>query len=63
MRSKLILLAIVVVLFLYWRGVKNVTAQKGWDCSYHVVYAVCNAKNNKAVLPGIWEILKAGARF
>ena len=63
MRTKLILLAIVVLLFLYWHGIKNVAESKGWDCSYHVVYAVCNAKNNKARLPGLFEVLKAGARF
>lgn len=63
MRTKAILLAIVVVLFLYWHGIKNVSAQKGWDCKYHIIYAICNAKNNKATLPSFWEIIKAGAKF
>jgi len=63
MRTRLILLAIAVLLFLYWHGIKNITAQKGWNCNYHVVYAICDAKNNKAVLPGMWDIIKAGAKF
>lgn len=63
MRNRIIFLAIIALLFLYWRGVKTVAAEKGWDCTYHIVYATCNAKNNKAKLPGLWDVLKAGARF
>jgi hypothetical protein len=63
LRSKLIVLAIIVVLFLYWHGIKNVAVAKGWNCNYQIVYAICDAKNNKAQLPGIWDILKAGAKF
>ncbi|MEJ0021307.1 MAG: hypothetical protein WDN47_01855 [Candidatus Doudnabacteria bacterium] len=64
MRVKLILLAIVVVLFLYWRGVTSLLIEsKGWNCQYQVVYALCQATNNKATLPGLWDILKAGIRF
>lgn len=62
-RSKVILVLIIVFLFLYWRGVKSVTSSKGWDCKYHLIYAVCNAKNNKAQLPDIWDILQAGVKF
>ncbi|MBX4186644.1 MAG: hypothetical protein KW802_00060 [Candidatus Doudnabacteria bacterium] len=63
MRTRLILLAIVVLLFLYWRGVKNVSAAKGWDCNFHVVYTVCSSKNSKAQLPSFFDIIKAGAKF
>jgi hypothetical protein len=63
MRTKIILFVIAALLFLYWRGIKNVSDQKGWNCTYHVVYAICDAKNNKAQLPGIWEIIKAGTKF
>ena len=62
-RTKLILLAIVALLFLYWRGIKRVTQEKGWNCTYHIAYAMCNAKNNKAQLPNLWDVLKAGAKF
>jgi lipopolysaccharide export system protein LptC len=62
-RSKILILALVVLIFLYWRGIKNVAEQKGWDCNFHVIYATCNAKNNKAVLPSFFDILKAGAKF
>ena len=63
MRTKIIIIAIIAILFLYWRGVTTVAAQKGWNCNYQVVYAVCSAKNNKAQLPTIWDIFKAGAKF
>ncbi|OGE80149.1 MAG: hypothetical protein A2660_01735 [Candidatus Doudnabacteria bacterium RIFCSPHIGHO2_01_FULL_45_18] len=63
-RSKLIWLAVIVLLFLYWRGVKSaLVEERGWNCQYHLVYAVCQANNNKAQMPGLWEIIKAGARF
>jgi len=63
MRTKIILVVIVVLLFLYWHGIKSIASQKGWDCNYHIVYAVCNARNNKAQLPSLWDVLKAGVRF
>lgn len=64
LRSKLILLVILVLLFIYWRGVTTLlVAQKGWNCQYHVVYALCEARNNKASLPGLWDIFKAGIKF
>ena len=63
MRTKIILVVILVLGFLYWRGIKKVTEDKGWDCSYHIAYAICDAKNNKARLPTLWDVLKAGAKF
>jgi hypothetical protein len=63
MRTKLILVVIAVLIFLYWRGIKNVADTKGWNCEYHVVYAICDAKNNRATLPGLFDVLKAGAKF
>lgn len=64
MRTRLILLAIIVLAFLYWHGLKNVTAANtGLKCEYHLVYAICTTQNNKAQLPGIWDILKAGVKF
>ncbi|OGE74211.1 MAG: hypothetical protein A3I07_03075 [Candidatus Doudnabacteria bacterium RIFCSPLOWO2_02_FULL_42_9] len=61
-RTKLILVIVAVLLFLYWRGIKNVEADKKWDCEYHIAYAVCDTKGAKSI-PGIFEVLKAGARF
>jgi len=63
MRTKLILLAIVVLGFLYWRGVKQATAKQGLKCEYHIVYAICESNGKKTSPPGIWEIFKAGAKF
>jgi hypothetical protein len=63
MKTRILLVVILALGFLYWRGIKNVAADKGWNCQYHVVYAVCDAKNNKAQLPGFFDIIKAGAKF
>jgi hypothetical protein len=64
MKTKIILIVILVLLFLYWRGVKNLlVVAKGWDCEYHIAYSVCVAKNNKAKLPSLFDILKAGVSF
>jgi len=65
MRTKLLILAVIIVAgaFVYWRGVKATTEQKGWACNYHLAYAVCSAKNNKAVLPGFMDIMRAGVKF
>jgi hypothetical protein len=61
-RTKIVLFIVAVLIFLYWRGIKNVAADKKWDCQYHIAYAVCNVKASKD-LPGLWDVLKAGARF
>jgi hypothetical protein len=63
MRNRIIIGVIVILLFLYWHGIKKVTDAKGWDCNYQIVYSVCSAKNNKAQLPSLWDVLKAGATF
>ncbi|MBX4191420.1 MAG: hypothetical protein KW804_01320 [Candidatus Doudnabacteria bacterium] len=63
MKTKIVIVVILALGFLYWRGIKNVSLEKGWNCKYHVVYAICDAKNNKAKLPGFFDIIKAGAKF
>lgn len=64
MRTKLILLAIVVIGFLYWHGLRNLTAANtGLKCEYHIAYALCTEKNNKVQLPTLWDIFKAGVKF
>jgi hypothetical protein len=62
MRTRLILLAIVVLGFIYWRGIKAM-GDRGLNCQYHIAYAVCTAKNNKAQLPSFLDVLKAGVKF
>lgn len=57
------MVAIIVIIFIYWRGIKAVTEEKGWTCSYHIAYAVCNPKNNKAQLPSLLDVFKAGIKF
>lgn len=63
MRSKIILVVLIVFAFLYWRGSKAITKEKGLDCSYHIVYAVCKAKSSATPIPGLFEILKRGTKF
>lgn len=64
MKTKIILVVILVLLFLYWRGVTTLlTTQKGWNCQYQLAYALCEARNNKATLPNLWDVLVAGAKF
>ncbi|MEO8065329.1 MAG: hypothetical protein ABI643_00545 [Candidatus Doudnabacteria bacterium] len=61
--TKIILAVVVVLGFLYWHGLKNITAKGGMSCNYHLAYALCTLKNNKAQLPGLWDILTAGVKF
>ena len=63
MRTRLILLVIVVFAFVYWRGIKQSTAKQGLDCDYHLVYAVCTAKGKTSAMPGFFDVLKAGVKF
>jgi hypothetical protein len=64
MRTIIILVIVLALLFLYWHGVTTLlTAQKGWNCKYHLAYALCEARNNKASLPSLWDIFVAGIKF
>lgn len=63
LRSKLIVIALIVLGFVYWRGVKALAVQKNLECKYHLVYAVCKQKGQATTLPSIWEVLKAGSKF
>ena len=63
MRTKIIYLAIAVLIFVYWRGVKAISAEKNLECNYHLVYAVCKQKGKATELPTFFEVLKAGAKF
>jgi hypothetical protein len=62
-RSKIILLVLIALAFIYWRGTKAIASEKNLECKYHVVYAVCKQKGQATNLPSIWEVLKAGAKF
>ena len=63
MRRKLFWLVLIALLFLYWRGIKNVGEEKGWNCKYKIVYAICGEENKEVPLPSVLDVLKAGARF
>ena len=61
-RFRLILLALAVLIFIYWRGTRAYVQKNELDCKYHIVYAICNSKS-KLVIPSLWDILKAGVKF
>lgn len=60
-RVRLIILVIIVLGFIYWRGTNALIKGKGLNCTYHLVYAYCTGKNVK--VPGIIDVFKAGIKF
>ena len=63
MRTKLILIALVVLGFLYYRGTKAIAQEKNLECKYHLVYALCKQKGQATTLPSIFDVIKAGTKF
>ncbi len=61
-RNRILLLAIVVLAFICWRGLRATTAA-AFDCHYKLVYAVCTPKVKNAKPPSLLEIGKAGIKF
>lgn len=61
-RTRLLILAIVVLAVIFWRGLRATTAQTH-DCQYKIIYAVCTAKKAGVKLPGFFDIIKAGVKF
>lgn len=62
MKRNLIIVAVIALAFIYWRGVSAVTEARGLDCSFHVVYAYCKGKAPVKV-PTIVDVFKAGVKF
>jgi len=62
MRNRIILVALLVLGFIMWRGI-NATTEKNFTCEYKLVYAVCKPKAGNPKLPGLVEIFKAGIKF
>jgi hypothetical protein len=62
MRIKIIAVAVVVLGFIFWRGLKA-TTEKSFTCEYKLIYAVCKPKNNNSKMPTLLEIFKAGVKF
>ena len=64
--SKLILVLIIAAGVVYWRGNKILIQQKGWDCNWHTVYAMCMTENKKVLnadSPKFIDAMKAGIDF
>jgi hypothetical protein len=61
-RNRLIMVAVLVLGFLFWRGLKASTA-KTHDCEFKLIYAVCSEKSKDAKMPGLWDIFKSGTEF
>ncbi|MBI2355751.1 MAG: hypothetical protein HYV13_00910 [Candidatus Doudnabacteria bacterium] len=62
-RSKLLLLILIALAFIYWRGTKAIAVEKNLECEYHVVYALCKQKGKSTELPTIFDVFKAGMKF
>lgn len=62
MRNRIILVAVVVLAFIMWRGI-NATTEQNFNCEYKLVYAVCKPKAGNPKLPSLVEIFKAGVKF
>ena len=63
MRNRILIFAVVVLGFIYWRGMKIEAKERNLDCAYHVVYSYCTSAAKQPQLPGVWDILKSGANF
>jgi hypothetical protein len=62
-KFRLFLLLIVVILFVYWRGIRSIEQNTNLECEYHVVYAVCKVQGQATDLPKAWDVFKAGIEF
>jgi len=63
MKSKIIVVLIILFAFIYWRGTKSILAKMGMDCEWHVFYAFCKAPVKNTQMPNFMEIFKAGIKF
>ena len=65
MKLKIFLILLVVFGFIYWRGTKALITQKGWECSWRSIYAICsdNKKILNAASPSFMDVIKAGTNF
>jgi hypothetical protein len=61
-RKRLIVFLVIVLAIIFWRGLKT-TTKATHNCEFKLIYAVCEPKNNRAEMPGLWEILKTGVEF
>ena len=62
MKIRIILVVVIVLGFILWRGL-DATVGKSFNCEYKLVYAVCKPKSGNPKLPSTWDILKAGVKF
>lgn len=66
MKTKILLVLILIFAFVYWRGAKSILTKMGLDCNWHAVYAVCLTDSKKVkdgVSPDFMDIIKAGWKF
>ena len=62
-KFRFFILLIIAILFVYWRGITNITKNTNLECEYHVIYAVCKVKGQATDLPSVLDVLKAGIQF
>jgi hypothetical protein len=66
MLTKIFIILVIVGAVIYWRGSKLITEEKGWECNWHGIYAVCMTNSQRvldAKSPSFMEIMKAGSNF
>lgn len=62
-RSKLIIVALIALAFIYWRGTKAIAKEKNLECEWHLVYAICKQKGKATELPSLLDVFRAGIKF
>ena len=62
MRKRLLILLVIAFGFVFWRGLHS-TTKKTHDCSFKIVYAICEPKTANAAFPSVMEIISAGIKF
>ena len=66
MKFKILIVLVIALAFIYWRGTKAILSAKGYDCNWHAVYSVCLTDSKKvkdAQAPQFMDVIKAGIKF
>jgi hypothetical protein len=62
---KTILIIILVVGFIFWRGTKNIIAKENITCQWHSLFALCVTGDKKILtnFPSWTDVLKEGIKL
>ncbi len=62
-RNKIIIVVVLILAFIYWRGTKAYTKANNLECTRHLVYAVCKQIGKPTTVPSLWDVMKIGVKF